>query len=478
MNKTAHADAPPHPVSVRWQLWIVAVGFFMQSLDTTIVNTALPSMAKALGTSPLNMHMVIVCYVLTVAVMLPLSGWLSDRCGVRNVFCGAISLFTLGSLCCALSANTDQLILSRILQGIGGAMMVPVGRLTVMKIVPRAQYMAAMTFVTLPGQLGPLAGPTLGGILVEYASWHWIFLINLPVGIIGIIATLKLLPNYRLPPRRFDFGGFLLLAIPMATLTLALESHQWTITRQGVWPWLLLSCGIGCLLWYPCYARHRDNALFSLDLFKNRVYRTGLIGSMLARTGSGMLPFVMPLFLQLALGYSPFHAGLMMIPMVVGSMLIKRVVVRLVNRAGYRNALTGATLLLGTIVLLLPLLIKFNLQGGLPLLLFLLGGVNSIRFTTMNTLTLKELPDTLASSGNSLLSMVMQLSMSTGVSLAGLLLAAFSGGQVTDKAAMLSTFSYLWVAIGIFLWLPVAVFWFIPAGLSRNSQLKKSGKPL
>lgn len=246
----------------------------------------------------------------------------------------------------------------------------------------------------------------------------------------------------------------------------------------GVWPWLLLSCGIGCLLWYPCYARHRDNALFSLDLFKNRVYRTGLIGSMLARTGSGMLPFVMPLFLQLALGYSPFHAGLMMIPMVVGSMLIKRVVVRLVNRAGYRNALTGATLLLGTIVLLLPLLIKFNLQGGLPLLLFLLGGVNSIRFTTMNTLTLKELPDTLASSGNSLLSMVMQLSMSTGVSLAGLLLAAFSGGQVTDKAAMLSTFSYLWVAIGIFLWLPVAVFWFIPAGLSRNSQLKKSGKPL
>lgn len=184
--------------SVRWQLWIVAFGFFMQALDTTIVNMALPSMARSLGESPLHMHMVIVSYVLTVAIMLPASGWLADRVGVRNVFFCAIVIFTAGSLLCARAVTLDGLIAARVVQGLGGAMMVPVGRLTVMKIVPRSQYMAAMTFVTLPGQIGPLLGPALGGLLVEYASWHWIFLINLPVGILGAIATLWLMPNYTL----------------------------------------------------------------------------------------------------------------------------------------------------------------------------------------------------------------------------------------------------------------------------------------
>ncbi len=472
-NQNSAGSAPP-ATSVRWQLWIVAFGFFMQSLDTTIVNTALPSMAKALNNSPLNMHMVVVSYVLTVAVMLPLSGWLADRFGVRNVFCSAIILFTLGSLCCAISGNLDQLILSRVLQGIGGAMMVPVGRLTVMKIVPRSEYMAAMAFVTLPGQLGPMAGPTVGGLLVEYASWHWIFLINLPVGIVGTLATLKFLPNYRLPGRRFDFPGFLMLSVAMAALTLALESHQWASSHTLLLV-VLLSSGMGCLVLYPCYAWRRENALFSLNLFKNPVFRIGLIGSMVARTGSGMLPFTMPLFLQLALGFSPFHAGLMMLPMVAGSMLIKRVVVRLVNQVGYRMALISSTFLLGLIVLTLPVLMKFDLLSLLPLVLFILGGVNSVRFTTMNTLTLKELPDTLASSGNSLLSMVMQLAMSTGVTLAGLAMGAFSHQQLMDTATLSHTFSYLWLAVGIFLWLPMGIFWYIPQDLSRNSLLKKTG---
>ncbi len=172
------------------------------------------------------MHMVIVAYVLTVAVMLPASGWLADKVGVRNIFFTAIVLFTTGSLFCAQANTLDQLVMARVLQGVGGAMMVPVGRLTVMKIVPRAQYMAAMTFVTLPGQVGPLLGPALGGILVEYASWHWIFLINLPVGIIGAIATLTLMPNYKMQTRRFDFLGFILLAAGMATLTLALDGQK------------------------------------------------------------------------------------------------------------------------------------------------------------------------------------------------------------------------------------------------------------
>ena len=326
------------PDSTRWQLWIVAFGFFMQSLDTTIVNTALPSMAQSLGESPLHMHMVIVSYVLTVAVMLPASGWLADKVGVRNIFFTAIVLFTLGSLFCALSGTLNELLLARALQGVGGAMMVPVGRLTVMKIVPREQYMAAMTFVTLPGQVGPLLGPALGGLLVEYASWHWIFLINIPVGIIGAIATLMLMPNYTMQTRRFDLSGFLLLAVGMAVLTLALDGSKGTglspLTIDG-----LVAVGVVALVLYLLHARNNNRALFSLKLFRTRTFSLGLAGSFAGRIGSGMLPFMTPVFLQIGLGFSPFHAGLMMIPMVLGSMGMKRIVVQVVNRFGYRRVL-------------------------------------------------------------------------------------------------------------------------------------------
>lgn len=235
--------------SVRWQLWIVAFGFFMQALDTTIVNTALPSMAASLNISLLHMHSVIVSYVLTVAVMLPISGWLADRFWVCNVFFSTIILFIIGSLYCAMSATLDQLLLSRVVQGISGAMMVLVGRLTVMKLVPHAEYMVEMTFVTLLGQVGPLLGLALGGVLVEYASWHWIFLINIPVGIVGAIVTLMLLPNFTLQTRRFDLSGFFLLAAGMATLTLKELPDELASNSNSLLSTVMqLSMSIGVLL--------------------------------------------------------------------------------------------------------------------------------------------------------------------------------------------------------------------------------------
>lgn len=461
--------------NVRWQLWIVAIGFFMQTLDTTIVNTAIPAMAHDLGVSPLHMHAVIVYYVLTVAVMLPVSGWLADRFGVRNIFFSAILLFSLGSLLCALSATLDQLVLSRVVQGIGGAMMVPVGRLTVMKIVPREQYMSAMTFVTLPGQIGPLLGPALGGVLVEYASWHWIFLINIPVGIAGAIATLMLMPNYRMQTRRFDFAGFILLAAGMATLTLALDGQR----SSGGSPLLLggmILAGTFSLLFYLLHARGNDNALFSLKLFDNPIYAIGLLGSFTGRIGSGMLPFMTPIFLQLGMGYSPFHAGLMMIPMVLGNMGMKRIVVRIVNLYGYRRVLVMSTVALALVVLLFPLVAMLGWVWLLPLVLFLQGMVNAIRFSSMNTLTLKELPDELASSGNSLLSMIMQLSMSIGVTVAGLLLGAFAQEGVAGSAAEHQMFIYTYLCMSLIIILPALVFWRVPSQVSTNVDLRRRRK--
>ncbi|WP_313017837.1 MFS transporter [Atlantibacter hermannii] len=459
------------PNNVRWQLWIVAFGFFMQTLDTTIVNTALPSMARSLGEDPLHMHMVIVSYVLTVAVMLPASGWLADRVGVRNIFFSAIVLFTLGSLFCALASTLNGLIMARVVQGIGGAMMVPVGRLTVMKIVPRDQYMAAMTFVTLPGQIGPLLGPALGGILVEYASWHWIFLINLPVGIVGAVATLWLMPNYTMQTRRFDFSGFLLLAFGMAALTLALDGQK-TLGIPTAWLGLMVAGGVIALGLYLKHARGNDRALFRLELFRTRSFSTGLLGSFFGRIGSGMLPFMTPVFLQIGLGFSPFHAGLMMMPMVLGSMGIKRIVVQIVNRFGYRHVLVFSTLALALITLLF---MGTALQGWiwiLPVVLLLQGVINAIRFSTMNTLTLKDLPDALASGGNGLLSMVMQLSMSLGVSVAGLLLSAFGHQHLTLESAQ-SVFLYTYLSMAVIIALPALIFSRVPDDTRKNAVLAR-----
>ena len=460
------------PSNVRWQLWIVAFGFFMQSLDTTIVNTALPSMAKSLGESPLHMHMVIVAYVLTVAVMLPASGWLADKVGVRNIFFTAIVLFTTGSLFCAQANTLDQLVMARVLQGVGGAMMVPVGRLTVMKIVPRAQYMAAMTFVTLPGQVGPLLGPALGGILVEYASWHWIFLINLPVGIIGAIATLTLMPNYKMQTRRFDFVGFILLAAGMATLTLALDGQK-GLGISSLSLALLVVLGITAILWYLWHARGNANALFSLNLFRNPTYRLGLFGSFAGRIGSGMLPFMTPVFLQIGMGFSPFHAGLM-IPMVLGSMGMKRIVVQVVNRFGYRRVLVTATIGLALVCLLFMAVALLGWYYILPLVLFCQGIINSMRFSSMNTLTLKDLPDELASSGNSLLSMIMQLSMSVGVTVAGLLLGMYGQHHLSaDTPVAHQVFLYTYLSMAVIIALPAFIFARVPNDTTKNVVIRR-----
>lgn len=467
------------PSAVRWQLWIVAFGFFMQTLDTTIVNTALPSMAASLGESPLHMHMVVVSYVLTVAVMLPASGWLADRVGVRNVFFTAIVLFTLGSLCCARAVTLDQLLLARVLQGIGGAMMVPVGRLTVLKIVPRERYMAAMTFVTLPGQIGPLVGPALGGILVEYASWHWIFLINIPVGVIGAVATLRLMPNYTMPTRRFDVGGFLLLALGMATLTLALDgSRGLGISTAALL--LLIAIGAAAILGYLWHARGNDRSLFSLALFRNRTFSLGLAGSFAGRIGSGMLPFMTPVFLQIGLGFSPFHAGLMMISMVLGSMAMKRIVVQMVGRLGYRRVLVGSTLGLALVTLLFMAVALAGFWWLLPPVLFLQGMVNSSRFSSMNTLTLKSLSDALASSGNSLLSMIMQLSMSIGVTVAGLLLGFFARQTPgAGGAASHPVFFWTYLSMAVIIALPALIFARVPDDMhdNRAAARRKRSEP-
>ncbi|RTF20964.1 multidrug transporter subunit MdtD [Serratia marcescens] len=453
--------------------WIAAMAFFMQALDATILNTALPAIAQSLGRSPLAMQSAVISYTLTVAMLIPVSGWLADRFGTRRVFIFAVTLFTLGSLLCALSPTLSVLVASRVLQGIGGAMMMPVARLALLRAYPRSELLPVLNFVTMPGLVGPILGPLLGGWLVTYATWHWIFLINIPVGIVGAIATLLLMPNYQMQTRRFDLSGFILLAIGMASLTLALDGHKGMGLSVGAIAGLV-ALGAAALLGYVWHAYGNSRALFSLRLLRTPTYKIGLLASLLGRIGSGMLPFMTPLFLQVGMGFTPFHAGLMMIPMIIGSMGMKRIVVQVVNRFGYRNVLVAATLLLALVSLSFLLAAMLGWLWLLPVVLFFQGMINSLRFSAMNTLTLKDLPDRLASSGNSLLSMVMQLSMSLGVSVAGILIGSFAHHQVVaDSPAIHSAFIYSYCCMALIIALPALAFARVPADSAPNRTLTK-----
>jgi EmrB/QacA subfamily drug resistance transporter len=449
---------PLDPITARWLPWVVAIAFFMQSLDGTILNTALPAMASDLAENPLRMQSVVIAYMLTVALLIPASGWIADRFGTKKVFFSAILLFSLGSLACALAYSLNMLIAARVLQGLGGALMLPVGRLVVLRAYPRSELVRILSFITVPGLLGPLIGPTLGGWMVQYLTWHWIFLINLPVGMVGCWAIWKILPDLRGSARvAFDGVGFLLFGAAMVLITIAMEGLG-ELNLPHLRVMLLLFAGMACLAAYWLRAGHIDNPLFSPTLFRTRSFAVGILGNLFARLGGGALPFLVPLLLQVALGYTPSEAGMSMIPLAAAAMVAKSIAKALIERFGYRVILTANTILLGLLLASLGLVTPSTPYWLLLVQLSLLGAVNSMQFTAMNTVTLIDLDDNAASSGNGLLSVVAQLAMSLGVACAGALLGGFSTSVGIDGAATLEAFQLTFLTIGVMTMLAAAIF--------------------
>ncbi|EEO27594.1 multidrug transporter subunit MdtD [Oxalobacter paraformigenes] len=455
------ADNPTlDPKTAKILPWVVAVAFFMQMLDGTILNTALPTMAKDLHTNPLQMQSVVIAYMLTVALIIPASGWLADKFGIKRIFLFAIALFTLGSLACGLSPTLDIIVACRVVQGIGGALMVPVGRLVVLRAYPREQLVTVLSFITIPGLIGPLIGPTLGGFLVEYASWHWIFFINIPVGIIGILSTLKYMPQLTRGGDLFPFDkiGFILFSTFMLTLTLGLEGIGELHLAYAPMV-LLMVFGLVCLVGYVLYSRYTSRPLFSPDLFKIRNFSVGILGNLFARLGNGAMPFLTPLLLQIGLGYSPMKAGLSMIPMTVGALISKSAATRLVNRFGYRLILTVNTLLLGLMIGLFSTIDKTMNYWLMMAIFTVFGIINSLQFTAMNTVTLVDLSDRQASSGNSLLSVIMQLSMSMGVAIAAAILSEFTGvASLTAARDVIAAFAKTFLCLGFLAAISTVIF--------------------
>ncbi|MBT0721853.1 DHA2 family efflux MFS transporter permease subunit [Rosenbergiella collisarenosi] len=419
--------------------WIAAMAFFMQALDATILNTALPAIADSLHRSPLAMQSTIISYSLTVAMLIPVSGWLADRCGTRKVFITAVTLFAIGSLACAVSHSLSMLVASRVLQGIGGAMMMPVARLTLLKAYPRNELLPILNFVTMPGLLGPVLGPVLGGFFVTYATWHWIFLINIPIALIGIFFARKYMPDFTVPKRKFDLIGFVLFSGSIVALSVGVELLGEAQISLSI---ALGAMMLGALL-LALYIKHafkHATPLINLAMFRIRTFSVGIAGNVASRLGTGCIPFLIPLLLQVAFGYSALFAGFIMIATAAGAVLAKSTVTPLLRSQGYRRTLVGISVIIGLLIM------SFALQSAqhsiLWLLppLFLIGMAMSTQFTSMNTITLADLTDEHASGGNSVLAVTQQLAISFGVSVSAAVLRFWQDYQPSTEGQFQATF--------------------------------------
>ncbi len=441
-------------------LWLAAIGFFMETLDSTIVNTALPAMAHSLVQSPIKMQSVVIAYSMALAIFIPVSGWLADHFGTRKVFLSAIAVFSVGSLMCALSHDLTQLTVSRVIQGLGGSMLMPIGRLAVLHAFPGESFLKAISFVTLPALIGPLVGPILGGWLVEYSSWHWIFLINLPIGIVGCITTYYHMPDTRrVLSSRFDLGGFILLALTMVSMSFGLNGLS-DLNFSGVTAVIFIIFGLSCFCAYWLKAAQTEDSIFSTRIFKIPTFRIGLLGNMFSRIGSAGMPFLLPLYLQVGLAYSSLRAGLILIPVAIAAIFAKSFASPLIRRIGYRKFLIANTFFLGIGIASFFFVSKAELNSFGFLQLFGFGFVNSLQFTAMNSLTLKDLPPDSASSGNTLFSMVQMLALSFSVALCSIVVKALLNFFHTsqDPTEILTAFRGAFLCMGAITCCSVVIF--------------------
>ena len=405
--------------------WLVAVAFFMESLDTTILNTAVPVIATALKVTALAMKAVLASYTLALAIFIPISGWMADRFGTRNVFATAIGIFILGSLLCGISTNIHELVFCRVLQGCGGAMMVPVGRLTLVRSFAKHELVRVMSFVSIPALIGPMLGPVAGGLIVDYLHWRIIFFLNIPIGLLGLVMVYLHLPDYReqdTPP--LDLLGLILFGSGVALLSYVLEVFgDHTLSIREIFSLLAISSAL--LAGYWLHAKDTRFPLLRLSLFRLRTFRAAVGGGLITRLGIGGVPFLLPLLYQIGLGYSPVESGLLIMPQAIAAMVMNACMTRLLNRFGYRYILISNTLIIGV---LLGLFATIGLRTPLwfiVLLAFLYGAFSTLQYTSMNTLVYADVLEEDTSAASTIFATMQQMALSFGVAIAGLATAFF-----------------------------------------------------
>jgi len=427
--------------------WVTATAMFIQSLDGTILNTSLPSIARDMGNSPTQMHSVIVTYTLTLALFIPLSGWLADKFGTRTMFMIAVFLFVAGSVSCASSVDIQTFNLSRVVQAIGASMMVPVARLAILYQYPKKELLKTMNFITVFGLLGMVVGPSLGGLLSDQLSWHWIFLVNVPIGIIGISLAYRVMPNFKHAVGRFDFRGLVYFSLALIFITMVLELASTGFTHLMMILGLLFLSGLLSVVYFIHYKR-TEKPIIDLRLLNIKTLKIGLTGSLITRLGIGGLPLLLPLMLQTGFGYSASVSGLLLLPSALANVAIKPFMVRIIKALGYRTILITNTILLGAVLVILGFVERETPIGYYIVLMIFYGFFTSIQMSAMNTITLVDLDDDTKSGGNTMLVIMQQLSVSFGVSVASLVLSFFQ----SDAFEMNKTqpFHYTFIALAIF----------------------------
>jgi EmrB/QacA subfamily drug resistance transporter len=449
----------------------------MESLDTTILNTAVPAIAAALHVAPLSMKAVLASYTLSLAVFIPISGWMADRFGTRYVFASAIGLFTLGSFLCGISGDIHLLVVCRIVQGAGGAMMVPVGRLTLVRTFAKSELLRTMSFVSIPALIAPMLGPIAGGVIVGYLHWRLIFFLNIPIGLLGLVLVYRHLPNYREAIRHpLDVVGLILFGSGVALLSYVLEifgEHALSALEMSG----LLALSGALIMGYAMHARTLSYPLLKLKLFSIRTFRAAVSGSFFTRLGIGGVPFLLPLLYQVGLGFTPIESGLLVMPQAAAAMSMKLVMAKLLKTIGYRGVLISNTLVLGALLIVFATIDLRTPVWLIVLQAFFYGAFTSLQYTSMNTLVYADITEKDTSAASSIASTFQQMSISFGVAAAGLTTAVFVPSARSNPAEMVHGVHEALISLGILTILSTVVFRGLRSGDGADVSQHKALHP-
>ena len=441
---------------------IVACALFMENLDSTVIATSLPAIARSFGEDPLRLNLAITSYLLSLGIFIPLSGWMADRFGARTIFCSAIAVFTLGSVACSAVNGLPEMVGARIVQGVGGAMMVPVGRLVILRTVPKSDLVNAMAWLTVPALLGPVLGPPVGGFIATYGSWRWIFLINIPIGILGIALALTFIENTKeARTERFDTYGFVIVSLGVAATMFGFENVGRGILPTPLILTLLVGGGILLALYYR-HTRITASPIIDLTMLRVQTFGASIMGGFLFRMGIGALPFLTPMMLQLGFGLTPFASGMITFAGAAGAITMKFTAGPIIRRFGYRPVLLTNTFICAFFMTLYGFFTPQTPHLLIIAILLVGGFFRSLQFTSLNTIAFSDIPVPVMSRATTLSAVAQQLSLSFGVGIGALLLhmtLVMSGGShLTAQDFSPAFFVIAAISLGSLLF-----FWPLPA---------------